>query len=166
MNLLLIVRQSLGFNQETMAGLLGVKITTYKMAETDRRSLPSEALSRLTWIYNTVQSLPETDAPPFEPLDLKTVLHKTRKKKMTFDKAVEETNTKWKQMQKRLAFQPLFQEQFPADNHFAETSYMAAQVYYAQYFIQSTNRQEELHIKAMQVGLAAMLEFLEQEEKR
>ena len=166
MNLLLLVRESLGLNQEALAGMLGVPMSTYRMAETNRRNLPPEALARLTWMYNTIQLLPETDLPPYELQDIKTVLHKTRKKKLKLDKELEETNKKWKQSQNRLAFQPLFQEQFPPENHIAETSYMAAQVHYAQYFMQSTDLREELQMKAMQVGLAAMLEFLEAESKK
>jgi len=166
MNLLLLVRESLGLNQEALAGMLGVPMSTYRMAETNRRNLPPEALARLTWMYNTVQSLPDTDRPPYKPDDIKVILHRVRKKKIKMDKDLEELATKWKQSKNRLAFQPLFQEQFPPENHVAETSYMAAQVHYAQYFIQSTDLQEELHMKAVQVGLAAMMEFLEAESKK
>ena len=160
MNFFQTVRESLGFTQEVMAGLLGIQISAYRMAESSNRKLPSEALSRLIWMYNTVQSLPETDVPAIEPKALNAILHKTRKKKMKMDKELEESATKWKQMKNRLTFQPLFQEQFPAENHVAETSYMSAQVYYAQHFIKSADPQEELHKKAVQVGLAAMIEFL------
>lgn len=163
MNLLLLVRESLGLNQEALAGILGVPMATYRMAETNRRNLPPEALARLTWMYNTVQTLPETDLPPYELQDIKTVLHKTRKKKLKLDKELEETNKKWKQSKNRLAFQPLFQEQFPPENHIAETGYMTALMYYAKAFIQSADRQDELHKKAMQVGLAAMMAYLESE---
>jgi hypothetical protein len=117
-------------------------------------------------MYNTVQSLPEAGSPTYKPDDFKAVIHKTRKKKLKLDKDLEELATKWKQSQNRLAFQPLFQEQFPPENHIAETSYMAAQVHYAQYFMKSADLQEELQMKAMQVGLAAMMEFLESESKK
>jgi transcriptional regulator with XRE-family HTH domain len=166
MNFFQTVRESLGFTQEVMAGLLGIQISAYRMAESSNRKLPSEALARLTWMFNTVQSLPETDASPYELQDIKTVLHKTRKKKLKLDKDLEELATKWKQSQNRLAFQPLFQEQFPPENHIAETGYLTAQVHFAQYFLQSADPQEELQKKAMQVGLAAMLEFLEAESKK
>jgi transcriptional regulator with XRE-family HTH domain len=166
MNFFQTVRESLGFTQEVMAGLLGIQISAYRMAESSNRKLPSEALARLTWMFNTVQSLPETDASPYATKDLNAILHKTRKKKLKLDKDLEELATKWKQSQNRLAFQPLFQEQFPPENHIAETGYLTAQVHFAQYFLQSADPQEELQKKAMQVGLAAMLEFLEAESKK
>jgi transcriptional regulator with XRE-family HTH domain len=143
MNLLLLVRESLGLNQETLAGMLGVSMSTYRMAETNRRNLPPEAVARLTWMYNTVQSLPETNGPSYKPEDFKVILHRARKKKVKMDKDLTESATKWKQMQNRIAFQPLFQEQFPPENHVAETSYMAAQVYYAKHFFQTADLESE-----------------------
>ena len=127
MNLLLIVRQYLGINQEILASLLGVSLALVKKAETNQRNLPAATLQRLISMHRILKELPEnTTEKAFAEDSVADLLHKTKKKKRSLDKAIENDSLQKKQMQNRLLAQTALLEKFPAENFPAEASQINA----------------------------------------
>jgi hypothetical protein len=62
--------------------------------------------------------------------------------------------------------QPLFLQKWPAENHPSENQMLQALIYDAQSAMQSSDAEKFLHQKAVQIGLEAMLAFLEAEMKK
>lgn len=165
MNLFLLVREALGINQESLAQLLNVNLSMLKMAETNRRNLPLPAWQRLEWMASLVQNLPVSDeAMEFQTEAVSDLLLKTRKKKREADSLVQSIDTKRSQMKNRLAFQPAFSAQFPAETHPSEALRMNALVFNAQTFLKYEDTENELLLRVRQAGLAAMIAFLEKAE--
>jgi transcriptional regulator with XRE-family HTH domain len=166
MNLFLYVRQKLGITRETMAALLGTKPGLYNMAEINRRNLSPDAMDRLIWLWQTLQAFPDPETTAFSKTDLDLLLHKTRKKRKDIDQALQASETKRAQMHHRLLLQPLFLQKWPAENHPSGSQMLQGMIYDAQSFLQSSDAEKFLHQKAVQIGLEAMLAFLEAEAKK
>jgi transcriptional regulator with XRE-family HTH domain len=161
MNLFFLVREALGLSQEALAQLLGVQISILKMAETNRRNLPPDALRRLIWLNSQVQQLSQQALPPvYQAEAISDLLRSTQKKKWELDTALESVRRKKKQMQNRLTLQPEFTQQFPPENFPSEASRINALVVQAQIFIDHEDKESELLLRARQVGLEAMIAFL------
>ena len=169
MNLYLQVRQAFGFSQEVLAQLLGVQTGLFKMAETNRRTLPAHAMQRLVWMLDFVQNLPDNSREDFAqseafPADaVAELLHKIKKQKRKLDKILDASQQKKKQMQNRFLFQEAFLQKFPADTHQAETSRLNALILEAESYFIPENSEDELLIKARQVGIEAIIAFLEKQ---
>ena len=164
MNLLLIVRQSLGLNQEAMANLLGISLALLKKAETNQRNLPAASLQRLISMHGILQELPENKTEKIFATDsIADLLHKTKKKKRLLDKAIEKASLESQQMQNRLLVQTALLEKFPPENYPAEASQINALGFEAQSFLQQDDSENDLHLLAQQAGLAAMIDFLERQ---
>ncbi len=86
--------------------------------------------------------------------------------KKTIDQALQASETKRAQMHHRLLLQPLFLQKWPAENHPSENQILQALIYDAQSVMQSNDAEKFLHQKAVQIGLEAILAFLEAEAKK
>jgi hypothetical protein len=136
------------------------------MAEINRRNLSPEAMDRLIWLWQTLQTFPDPETTAFSKTDLELLLQKNRKKKKDIDQALQASETKRAQMHHRLLLQPLFLQKWPAENHPAENQMLQALIYDAQSVMQSNDSEKFLHQKVVQIGLEAMLAFLEAEAKK
>jgi transcriptional regulator with XRE-family HTH domain len=162
MNVFHQIRNALGLNQQSLANLLGVSLALIKKAETNHRNLPADALSRLVWMLDLVQKLPENKIEwTFSDESVVDLLHKIKKKKSELDDAIEKSNLKNQQMQRRLLLKTALVQQFPADKFHAEASQINALGFEAQSFLQQDNSENELNLLVQQAGLAAMIDFLE-----
>lgn len=161
MNLFLQIREALGLTQEALAQLLGVQVGLLKMAETNRRTLPPQAMQRLVWFLNFVRNLsPTQESIQFSPEAVSALLLQIKKKKRETDALVQKQDTKRKQMQSRLVFASAFSAQFPAENHQSETARLNALTLEARSHLQYET-EAELEIRVRQAGLTAMVKFLE-----
>ena len=161
MNLFLFVRQALGLSQEVLASLLGIKLGLLKMAEINRRNIPSDALFRLAWMEDCVKNLPEVDEVQFPDEAVADLLHVTRKKKRETDLLLEAMKTKRKQMLKLKPFQTAFHAKYPAETHIGEALWLNAVVFKANTFLNQQDLELELNLRARQAGLVATIAFLE-----
>lgn len=162
MRQLLFVRNSLGISQEALAQLLGVHRSTLKMVETGRRTLPREAYDRQLWMVNFLESLGEAgEEETFASATMEDLLLQLRREKQKADKEVEAMGTQFRQMLKRKIFDAAFLSRFPAENHPSEASRISAIDWEAQSFLTHRDEAVRLEMLARQIGLAAMVDWLE-----
>ena len=164
MNLFLFVRQALGLSQDALAQLLGIQLGLLKMAEINRRNLPSKAIVRLNWMVNYVQNIQEEENGVHFPAEaIADLLNKTRKKKRETDRLLKGIETKRKQMQNLQRFQTTFLAVYPMETHTSEAMRMNALGYNAGIFLEQEDPETELNLLTKQAGLAGMLAFLEKQ---
>jgi transcriptional regulator with XRE-family HTH domain len=160
-------RQALGLSQEELARLLGLGLPLLKLAETNRRDIPSDSLNRLAWIYQTIQNnSPEAEAPDFPSRNVDDVLQQCRAKLRKLKSEITNRQKKNRQMALRLAVKPKFLMQFPESAFPQVHSQFLALDLEAEAYEQGEEKDALVLLMARKAGLQASISFLKNQQKK